>query len=151
MKRILTVLFLYLTTSGSLLCQDRKARVIQYSPKDIVEIRCQMRVSTAIVLPTNEQILDFTTGDKEHWIVNGAQNFCYVHPAKEGASSNLNLICASGNIYSFVLAEVSGGAVDYKVFVEPKDQSLIGSALSSPNPRFVPVRTISARLSLYFN
>ena len=85
---------------------------IKYSRKDIIELRCQMRVSTAIVLPTNEQMLDFTTGDKEHWIVNGAQNFCYVHPAKQGARSNLNLICSSGNIYSFVLTEVSTTPLD---------------------------------------
>ena len=142
MKRILVLLFLSLTTCGPLLAQDRKARLVHYSNKDIIELRCQMRVSTAIVLPASEQILDFTTGDKEHWIVNGAQNFCYVHPAKEGASSNLNLICASGNIYSFVLTEIPGGDADYKVFVEPRDQSVV-SGLSSSNPRFVPVEELA--------
>ena len=142
MKRILVLLFLSLTTCGPLVAQDRKARVIQYSNKDIIELHCQMRVSTAIVLPASEQILDFTTGDKEHWIVNGAQNFCYVHPAKEGASSNLNLICASGNIYSFVLTEIPSGDADYKVFVEPRDQSVV-SALSSPSPRFVPAEELA--------
>ena len=103
-----------------------------------------MRVSTAIVLPAGEQILDFTTGDKEHWIVNGAQNFCYVHPANPEASSNLNLICASGKIYSFVLTEVGEQAsadIDYKVFVEPQEESAV-SALVSPNPRFVPAEEI---------
>src|SRR5262249_992077 len=54
----------------------------------------------------------------------------------QGAASNLNLICASGNVYSFILTEVAGGDVDYKVFVEPSEQSSIGSA-SSSNPRFV--------------
>ena len=103
MKPFLSLFLLVLSTCGSLTAGDRQARVIKYSDKDIIELRCQMRVSTAIVLPAGEQILDFTTGDKEHWIVNGAQNFCYVHPAKQGVSSNLNLICASGNIYSFVL------------------------------------------------
>ncbi len=142
MKHTLSVFLLLLTTCGSLFAEDKQARIIKYSNKDIIELRCQMRISTAIVLPANEQILDFTTGDKEHWIVNGAQNFCYIHPAKEGAVSNLNLICSSGNIYSFVLAEVSGDNIDYKVFVEPRDESLI-TALASPNPRFVPAEEMA--------
>ena len=142
MKHTLSVFLLLLTTCGSMFAEDKQARIIKYSNKDIIELRCQMRISTAIVLPANEQILDFTTGDKEHWIVNGAQNFCYIHPAKEGAVSNLNLICSSGNIYSFVLAEVSGDNIDYKVFVEPRDESLI-TALASPNPRFVPAEEMA--------
>jgi type IV secretory pathway VirB9-like protein len=144
MNRSLSLIFLVLSTCGLLLAEDRQARVIKYSNKDVIELRCQMRVSTAIVLPSGEQILDFTTGDKDHWIVNGAQNFCYVHPAKQGATSNLNLICSSGNIYSFALTEVSGSAaeVDYKVFVEPRDQSLI-NALSSSKPSFVPAEELA--------
>jgi len=59
------------------------------------------------VLPKNEQILDFTCGDKEFWIVSGTQNFAYVKPAKVNFQTNLNLITASGNVYSFVLTEVS--------------------------------------------
>jgi type IV secretory pathway VirB9-like protein len=145
MNRAFSLLFLVFSACGFSLAQDRQARVIKYSNKEIIELRCQMRVSSAIVLPANEQILDFTTGDKDHWIVNGSQN-CYIHPAKQGATSNLNLICASGNIYSFILTEMTGkpaAEVDYKVFVEPKDQSLIG-ALSSPNPRFVPAEQLAS-------
>jgi type IV secretory pathway VirB9-like protein len=144
MKPFLSLFLLVLSTCGSLTAEDRQARVIKYSDKDIIELRCQMRVSTAIVLPAGEQILDFTTGDKEHWIVNGAQNFCYIHPAKQAASSNLNLICASGKIYSFLLTEAGEEAteVDYKVFVEPRDESAV-SALVSPNPRFVPAEDLA--------
>ena len=140
MKKTLSAVILFLAVCGSL-SADKQARVVKVSQKDIIELRCQVRMSTAIVLPANEQILEFTTGDKEFWIVNGAQNFCYVHPAKEGATSNLNLICASGNIYSFVLTEISSEPAhreaDYKIFVEPKEESEIG-ALGSLNPRFIP-------------
>jgi len=104
---LLSLFFLSLPPCGPLSAGDREARTVHYSRKDIIELRCQVRVSTAIVLPTNEKVLDFTTGDKEYWIVNGAENFCYVHPAKPGISSNLNLICSSGNVYSFLLTEVS--------------------------------------------
>ena len=79
-----------------------------------------------IVLPEDEEILDFTTGDKEFWIINGAHNLCYVHPAKAGIRSNLNLITASGHVYSFLLTEISNeqnAEPDLKIFVEPKESS----------------------------
>ena len=65
-------------------------------------------------------------------------NFCFVHPAKAGISSNLNLITDKGNIYSFTLEDVSGSsaAPDLKVLIEPADRSSIVAA-SGP-PQFVP-------------
>ena len=54
-------------------------------------------------MPQNEEILDFATGDKEFWIINGAHNLCYVHPAQAGIRSDLHLITASGHVYSFLL------------------------------------------------
>src|SRR5215469_18979610 len=71
------------------------ARVVKYAKEDIVPIRAKLRFSTLIVLPDDEEILDFTTGDKDFWIINGAHNLCYVHPAQAGIRSNLNLITAS--------------------------------------------------------
>ena len=105
------------------------ARIVTYSREEIIPIRAKLRFSTLIVLPDNEEILDFTTGDKEFWIVNGAHNLCYVHPAQAGIRSNLNLITASGNVYSFLLTEISseaGAQPDLKLFVQPKETS--GSA-----------------------
>jgi type IV secretory pathway VirB9-like protein len=102
------------------------ARVVKYSKEDIVPVRSKIRFSTLIVLPEEEEILDFTTGDKEFWIVNGAHNLCYVHPAQAGIRSNLNLITASGHVYSFLLTEISNepnAEPDFKIFVEPKDNS----------------------------
>src|ERR1700729_2949715 len=72
-----------------------EARVVKYGKEDIVPIRAKVRFSTLIVLPEDEEILDFTTGDKEFWVINGAHNLCYVHPAQAGIRSNLNLITAS--------------------------------------------------------
>jgi len=111
------------------------ALVVQYGERDIARVRAKVRYTTLIVLPKNEQILDFTCGDKEFWIVNGTQNFAYVKPAKTGSQTNLNLITASGNVYSFVLTEISegGGAEpDLKVFVEPKDESMVSAVNGSP-------------------
>jgi type IV secretory pathway VirB9-like protein len=53
---------------------------------------------TLIMLPKEEQILDFTCGDKDWWVINGTQNLAYIKPAKAGAQTNLNLITASGGI-----------------------------------------------------
>lgn len=102
------------------------ARTVKYSQQDIVQVRAKLRFSTLIVLPESEEILDFTTGDKDFWIINGAHNLCYVHPAKPGIRSNLNLITASGHVYSFVLTEISNepnAEPDLKLFVERKDGS----------------------------
>src|SRR5947209_20311254 len=60
------------------------ARVVQYAERDVVLVRTRVRFTTLVVLPKNEQIMDFVCGDKEFWVVNGAQNFAYVKPAKVG-------------------------------------------------------------------
>ena len=102
------------------------ARVVKYSKEDIVPVRAKLRFSTLIVLPENEEILDFTTGDKEFWIINGAHNLCYIHPAQTGIRSNLNLITAAGHVYSFLLTEISNdpnAEPDLKLFIEPKESS----------------------------
>src|SRR5262249_14245399 len=108
------------------------ARVVRYGKEDIVQVRAKVRFSTLIVLPDDEEILDFTTGDREFWIVNGSHNLCYIHPAQAGIRSNLNLITASGHVYSFLLAEISGDAgaqPDLKLFIEPKEASSSGTIL----------------------
>jgi len=105
---------------------EAAARVVKYSKEDIVPVRAKLRFSTLIVLPEDEEILDFTTGDKEFWVINGAHNLCYVHPAQAGIRSNLNLITASGHVYSFLLTEISNQPnvdPDLKLFVEPKEGS----------------------------
>ena len=100
-------------------------RVVKYSKEDVVLIRSKLRFSTLIVLPDNEDIIDFTTGDKDFWIINGAHNLCYVHPAQAGIRSNLNLVTASGHVYSFLLTEISrepNAEPELKVFIELDDK-----------------------------
>jgi len=97
---------------------------VKYAKEDVVPVRAKLRFSTLIVLPEDEEILDFTTGDKDFWIVNGSHNLCYVHPAQAGIRSNLNLITASGHVYSFLLTEIGNdpnSQPDLKIFVERKD------------------------------
>jgi len=121
------------------------SRVVKYGQNDIVTVHAKMRYSTLIVLPENEEILDFTTGDKDFWIINGAHNLCYIHPAKAGIRSNLNLITASGHVYSFLLEEISNEPnvePDLKIFIEPKERSGIGTDAFARN--FVPASEVDA-------
>jgi len=108
------------------------ARIVKYGKEDVVPVHAKLRFSTLIVLPDDEEILDFTTGDREFWIINGSHNLCYVHPAQAGIRSNLNLITASGHVYSFLLTETSSDAntpPDLKIFIEPKEGSSAGTVL----------------------
>ena len=128
-----SLVFLYLagiTAVPALAATETAARVVKYSKEDIVPVLAKLRFSTLIVLPEDEEILDFTTGDKEFWVINGAHNLCYVHPAQAGIRSNLNLITASGHVYSFLLTEISNqpnADPDLKLFVEPKEASGIAA------------------------
>jgi type IV secretion system protein VirB9 len=102
------------------------ARTVVYGERDVVAVRARLRYTTLLILPKQEQILDYVCGDKEFWVVNGSQNFAYVKPAKAGARSNLNLITAAGNVYSFQLTEVGETAEpDLKIFIEPRDESIL--------------------------
>ena len=114
---------------------DSGARTVKYAETDIIPIHAKIRFSTLIVLPVNEEILDATTGDKEFWIINGAHNLCYLHPAQQGIRSNLNLITSTGHVYSFLLTEISNepnAQPDLKIFVERKEESTINGASGVP-------------------
>src|SRR5271165_287243 len=81
---------------------EPSTKTVGYGRKDVVKLNTKVKFTTLIILPDTERILDFSCGDKEFWVVNGNDNFAYVKPAKEGSMTNLNLITASGNIYTFV-------------------------------------------------
>src|SRR6201997_3892437 len=133
------VVVLAVISSSAAFGQVASARTVQYHAQDIVPIHAKLKYTTLIEVPPTEKIMEAATGDKEFWIVDVVGNFCFVHPAKEGISSNLNLITDKGNIYSFTLQDISGPnstAPDLKVIVEPADRSAIVAA-SGP-PQFVP-------------
>jgi type IV secretion system protein VirB9 len=135
MKFIVNVVLVF--SSIAALAQE-SARTVQYHSQDIVAIRAKVKYTTLIEVPPSEKIMEAATGDKDFWIVDIVGNFCFVHPAKQGISSNLNLITDKGNIYSFTLQDISGSSnePDLKVIVEPADRSAIVAA-SGP-AQFVP-------------
>jgi type IV secretory pathway VirB9-like protein len=134
---------LLLTCAMAAFAQDTAGRTVQYHSQDIVAIRARVKYTTLIELPATEKIMEAATGDKDFWIVDVVGNFCFVHPAKAGISSNLNLITDKGNIYSFTLQDVSavGADADLKVLIVPSDRSAL---VASQGPaQFVPATQLA--------
>ena len=133
---------LMLTTAVAV-AQDASARTVEYHSQDIVPIHAKLKYTTLIELPPTEKIMEAATGDKDFWIVDVVGNFCFVHPAKAGISSNLNLITDKGNIYSFTLQDVSrtDEPPDLKVIVVPADRSSI--VASSGPAKYVPAAQLA--------
>ncbi len=107
---------------------QQSARIVKYHANDIVSVRAKMRYTTLIQLPATEKILEIATGDKDFWIIDAVGNYCFLHPAKEGIHSNLNLITDKGTVYSFTLDDVESADPDLKVVIEPSDSSSLAAA-----------------------
>ena len=121
---------------------QQTARIVHYHANDIVAIRAKMHYTTLIALPASEKILEVATGDKDFWILDAVQNYCFLHPAKEGIHSNLNLITNKGNVYSFTLDDIETADPDLKVVIEPSDPSTLAS-VQGPE-KFVPASEVTA-------
>ncbi len=122
---------------------NTSSRTVSYHDTDIVPIATEIRFTTLIELPKEESIVEVTCGDKEFWPVNWTGNLAYVKPARQGSRTNMNLITASGNVYSFIATEVSevtNAHADLKVFVNPSDGSAI--VAMKDKPRFVSADTV---------
>jgi type IV secretory pathway VirB9-like protein len=118
------------------------SKIVHVSDRDVIPVRTRLRFSTMIVLPKDENILEIVCGDKEFWQISGAQNFAYVKPSKENSETNLNLITAAGNVYSFTLREGTEANLrpDLKIFVEPKEGMLTAMKQA---PRFVAASQVA--------
>lgn len=120
------------------------SRTVNYHQTDIVPISTEVRFTTLIELPKEESILEVTCGDKEYWPVNWTGNLAYIKPAKPGSRTNINLITASGNVYSFLATEISqnpDGHADLKIFVNPSDASAI--VAMRDKPRFISADAVA--------
>ena len=107
---------------------QQTARIVHYHANDIVSVRAKMRYTTLIQLPPTEKIVEVATGDKDFWIIDAVGNYCFLHPAKEGIHSNLNLITDKGTVYSFKLDDDETAEPDLKVVIEPSDPSSLAAA-----------------------
>jgi type IV secretion system protein VirB9 len=69
-------------------------------------------------------------------VLEGTQNFAYLKPTKPGLETSVNLITASGNIYTFYCVSAEAQQADLKVIVEPTDDKLLSAANGAP--RMIP-------------
>ena len=98
--------------------QTTGIREVSASERSLIPLQTRLRYTTLVVLPQDEEIIDVICGDKDWWVISSTQNIAHVKPAKEGATTNLNLVTTSGAVYSFLLTEKNGaGPPDLKVFV----------------------------------
>jgi type IV secretion system protein VirB9 len=111
---IALITLLALTTGRPAVAQG--TRDVSVTERGIVPVQTKLRFTTLIILPDGERILDFVCGDKDFWAISGVENLAYVKPAKSGASTNLNLVTASGRVYSFLLTE-GAAEPDLKLYV----------------------------------
>src|SRR5574339_69814 len=93
-------------------------REVSASGRSLITLQTRVRYTTMVLLPDGEEILDVICGDKDFWVISSTHNIAHVKPAKEGAATNMNLVTASGAVYSFLLTEKGGtGVPDLKVYV----------------------------------
>ena len=110
-------------TASALPAQTPGIRQVTDAAQNVVPIQTRLRYTTMIVLPEGEEILDVVCGDKDFWVITATHNMAHIKPAKEGAATNLNLIAASGVVYSFLLTEKGGSSTpDLKVYVNADDE-----------------------------
>ena len=113
--------------------QETGIREVTASERSLIPLHAKLRYTTMILLPDEEEILDVVCGDKDFWVISATQNIAHVKPAKEGAATNLNLVAASGAVYSFLLTESKSGQPDLKIYVKadattPRDRPKYVSA-----------------------
>lgn len=93
-------------------------REVTASARSVIPLQTKLRYTTMIVLPEGEEILDVVCGDRDFWVITSTLNIAHVKPAKEKAATNLNLVTATGAVYSFLLTENSALTTpDLKVYV----------------------------------
>ena len=110
----------------------------------IHRLRTQVRHTTVIVLPAGENILDFVVGDSEYWHLTGAANVAFLKPLAVDAATNIALVCESGRIYSFLVAEHSDDPPHLVVRVESGAEETGLYSDGSGRPAFVARSEVAA-------
>lgn len=80
---------------------------VEYDSNSVPTIYTKIHFATAIIFPDSEKIMEVIAGDKDWWQLYGPDHVVFVKPSKAGTATNLTVTGASGNIYSFLLQEIS--------------------------------------------
>jgi len=122
----------------------RATRTVVYHPRDLVTLRAKVHYTTLVVLPEAEDVVEATCGDKEFWLVNVRGGLVSIKPAKHGGETNLNVVTASGQLYAFLLTEISNmrdANPDLTVYLESDDPA--AAAASRAKPQYVPAQQLA--------
>ena len=145
---LLTLLFAALPAGASAQQEDDQAflrvPVAEEGEDRIHRVRTQVRHTTVIVLPAGENILDFVVGDSEYWHLAGAANVAFLKPLRPDAATNIALVCESGRIYSFLVAEQSDGPPHLVVRFESGAAAAGRSGGGTGRPAFVARSEVAA-------
>ena len=145
---VLTALLLAALPARATAQQDDDAFLRVPVPEEgedrIHRLRTQVRHTTVIVLPADENILDFVVGDSEYWHLTGAANVAFLKPLRPDAATNIALVCESGRIYSFLVAEHSDGPPHLVVRFESGAEAARLSGGGSGRPAFVARSEVAA-------
>lgn len=121
---------------------QQQARIVNYHAHDIISIRARLHYTTLIELPPSEKIMEVATGDKDFWIIDAVGNYCFLHPAKAGIESDLDLITSKGNVYSFLLHDDETAEPDLRVILRPRDASSLAE-VNAP-AKWVPASELTS-------
>jgi type IV secretory pathway VirB9-like protein len=123
---------------------SQPARLVTYTPGQVVALRAKVHGLTIIRLPEGETIVDVVCPDKDLWIINGHDRDIYVKPTQVGSHTDLGILTASDTLYAFVLQEVSnvaGAERDFLVNVAA-DEAPSGGSQARPVQKFVPATQV---------
>jgi type IV secretory pathway VirB9-like protein len=135
----LTLTLLSPSLDTPVVAQPTGIREVSASAQSVIALQTRLRYTTMVVLPEGEEILDVICGDRDFWVITSTHNIAHVKPAKQGATTNMNLVTATGAVYSFLLTEKSGSELpDLKVYVNadqnaPQDKPKYYSAAQVGN------------------
>ena len=145
---VMTLLLAALTTGAAAQQEDDDAFLRVTVPEEgedrIHRLRTRVRHTTVIVLPAGENILDFVVGDSEYWHLTGAANVAFLKPLSPDAATNIALVCESGRIYSFLVAEESAAPPHLVVRVGSGAEGAALSGGGSGRPAFVARSEVAA-------
>lgn len=88
-------------------------RTATFRKGEPIAIRAKVRFSTLVQLPEKEQIQEIASGDADPksglWRIQGHRggSMFYLHPSDKGLVTNVNVVTTNGEIYSFLLQEIS--------------------------------------------
>ena len=137
--RVLAAIVLLPLGAATLGAQAAGIRDVSASDRSLVPLQTKIRYTTMVVLPEEDEILDVICGDRDFWVISATQNVAHVKPAKEGAATNLNLVTASGRVYSFLLTEGKHAPPDLKVYVTADPSAAVRS-----KPKYYSATQVSA-------